>query len=162
VDASGRVTGGAARVAANGGSAHVYVTGGPTVLARARDVLAAVPGVGEMLGPEAFKALGLPGPEQDPTQGDLVLHVAEGWFITGHARPEEAATASGYRGTHGHRPDDPRLHAGFVAAGPSVVAGARAGVLDQREVAPTVAAMLGVKLPAAERAPSPVVLARSA
>jgi predicted AlkP superfamily pyrophosphatase or phosphodiesterase len=161
VDASGAVTGGDARVAANGGSAHVYVTGGPRVLGRAREVLEATPGVGEVLGPDAFDALGLPHPAQDPTQGDLLLHAAEGWFITGHATIEGAGTASGYRGTHGHRPDDPRLHAGFVAAGPSIVESAQGGVLDQRDVAPTVAAMLGLKLPTAERAPSPLVLRRS-
>jgi hypothetical protein len=50
------------------------------------------------------------------------------------------------------------LHAGFVAAGPSVAEGARLGVLDQLDVAPTVAAMLGVKLPAAARPPSPLIL----
>ena len=160
VDAAGYVIGGAARVAANGGSAHVYVAGGPRVQARAREVLEATPGVGEVLGPGAFGGLGLPRPEQDPTQGDFVLHAAEGWFFTSHATPERAASARDYRGTHGHRPDDPRLHAGFVAAGPSIVAGGKAGVLDQRDVAPTVAAMLGLKLPTAERAPSPLVLAR--
>jgi predicted AlkP superfamily pyrophosphatase or phosphodiesterase len=158
VDGAGHVISGEARVVANGGSAHVYVTGGRGSLERAREVLAAAPGVGEVLGPEAFVELGLPRPEQDPTQGDLVLHAAEGWFFTRHATPEHAATALPYRGTHGHRPDDPRLHAGLIAAGPSIVAGARVGVLDQLDVAPTAAAMLGLKLPAAERAASPLLL----
>jgi predicted AlkP superfamily pyrophosphatase or phosphodiesterase len=98
--------------------------------------------------------------EGDRTQGDLVLHAAEGWFFSRHATPEQAAGAPGYRGTHGHRTDDPRLHAGFVAAGPSIVAGARVGVLDQREVAPTAAAMLGLTMPTAERPPSPLLLRR--
>jgi hypothetical protein len=160
VDAGGEITGGEARVAVNGGSAHVYVTGGARAVARAREVLEAAAGVSEVLTPGTFGTLGLPSPEQDPTQGDLVLHAAEDWFFAGHATLERAATAKNYRGTHGHRPDDPRLHAGFVAAGPSVVGGARVGVMDQRDVAPTVAAMLGVKLPTAERAPSPLVLAR--
>src|SRR6185369_11340442 len=80
---------------------------------RVREVLAAAPGVDEVA---------LPRPEEDPTQGDLVLHAAEGWFFSRHATPEQAAGAPGYRGTHGHRTDDPRLHAGFVAAGPSIVA----------------------------------------
>jgi hypothetical protein len=109
----------------------------------------------------AFAELGLPRPEAGATQGDLVLHAAEGWFMTRHVMPEHAATALDYRGTHGHWPDDARLHAGFVAAGPSIAAGARVGVLDQRDVAPTAAAMLGVALPTAERPPSPLILRRA-
>ena len=161
VDTSGQVTGGEARVVANGGSAHVYVAPGRGHLERAREVLAAAPGVAEVLGPETFADLGLPRPQDDPTQGDLVLHAAEGWFITRHATVEDAATALDYRGTHGHRPDDPRLHAGFVAAGPSIHTGTRVGVLDQLDIAPTAAAILGVALPTAERPPSPLILRRA-
>jgi hypothetical protein len=160
LDHAGHVTGGEARVVANGGSSHVYVAPGRGNVERVREVLAAAPGVAEVVGPEAFADLGLPRPEEDPTQGDLVLHAAEGWFFSRHATPEQAAGAPGYRGTHGHRTDDPRLHAGFVAAGPSIVAGARVGVLDQREVAPTAAAMLGLTMPTAERPPSPLLLRR--
>jgi predicted AlkP superfamily pyrophosphatase or phosphodiesterase len=158
LDAAGHVVGGEARVVANGGSAYVYVTPGRGNVERVRAVLAAAPGVAEVVGPEAFADLGLPRPEDDPTQGDLVLHAAEGWFFTRHPTPEHAARALDYRGTHGHRPDDPRLHAALVAAGPSLRAGARVGVLDQRDVAPTAAAMLGLALPTAERPPSPLLL----
>jgi predicted AlkP superfamily pyrophosphatase or phosphodiesterase len=158
VDAAGHVVGGSARVVANGGSAHVYVTGGRRELERVRDVLAVTPGVQETLGPEAFADLGLPQPADDPTQGDLVLHAADGWFFTSHATLEHAAAARDYRGTHGHRPDDPRLHAGFVAAGPSIASGARLDVLDQLDVAPTAAAILGVGLPTALRPPSHLIL----
>jgi predicted AlkP superfamily pyrophosphatase or phosphodiesterase len=158
VDAAGRVTEATARVVANGGAAHVYVAPGPGNVERVRDVLAATPGVGEVLGPDAFAEVGLPRPEHDQTQGDLVLHAAEDWFFSRHTSVEQAAAATRYRGTHGHRPEDPRLHAGFVAAGPSIAEGARLGVLDQLDVAPTIAAMLGVKLPAAARPPSPLIL----
>jgi predicted AlkP superfamily pyrophosphatase or phosphodiesterase len=160
VDGAGHIVGGDVRVVANGGSAHVYVAPGRGTVERTRDVLAAVPGVQEVIDPGAFSALGLPQPGEDPTQGDLILHAAEGWFFTGHATFEAAATARDYRGTHGHRPDDPRLHAGFVAAGPSIHTGARVGVLDQRDIAPTAAAILGVALPTAERPPSPLILRR--
>jgi predicted AlkP superfamily pyrophosphatase or phosphodiesterase len=160
VDAAGHVTGGIARVATNGGAAHVYVVPGRGNVERAAEVMAATPGVGEVLRPAAFPELGLPQPDRDPTQGDLVLHAAEGWFFTRHATAEGAATALGYRGTHGHRPDDPRLHAGFIAAGPSVVASADVGLLDHLDVAPTLAAMLGVKLETAERPPSPRLVRR--
>jgi predicted AlkP superfamily pyrophosphatase or phosphodiesterase len=160
VDRAGQIAGGDARVVANGGSAHVYVTSARTTVERVRDVLAATPGVQETLGPEAFPALGLPRPTEDVTQGDLILHASDGWFFTDHATLEAAATARDYRGTHGHRPDDPRLHAGFVAAGPSIVSGKGIDVLDQLDIAPTAAAMLGVKLPTAMRPPALQVLRR--
>jgi predicted AlkP superfamily pyrophosphatase or phosphodiesterase len=160
VDSAGHVAGGEARAVANGGSSHVYVTGGRTSIERAREVLAAAPGVQEVLGPESFPALGLPQPAEDPTQGDLILHAADGWFFTSHASLEQAAGARDYRGTHGHRPDAAGLHAGFIAAGPSITIGARLGLLDQLDVAPTAAAILGIKLPAAMRPPSAQILRR--
>jgi hypothetical protein len=147
-------------VTANGGSAHVYVGTERGAAERAREVLAATPGVAEVLGPETFAELGLPAPAHDSTQGDLVLHAAEGWYFTSDATPERAAAASSYRGTHGHRTEDARLHAALLAAGPSIVEGGRAGVLDQLDVAPTVAAILGLRLSAAERAASPALLRR--
>jgi predicted AlkP superfamily pyrophosphatase or phosphodiesterase len=160
VDASGVVCSSQARVTANGGSAHVYVGAGRGAGERAREVLAAVPGVAEVLGPETFANLGLPHPAEDPTQGDLVLHAAEGWYFTSHATQERAAAALAYRGTHGHMSSDGRLHAAFLAAGPSIVGSARTGVLDQLDVAPTIASILGVRLAAAERSAAPSVLRR--
>ena len=160
VDARGAILSGRGRVTANGGSAHVYVGTERGAAERAREVLAAAPGVAEVLGPETFAELGLPAPVDDSTQGDLVLHAAEGWYFTSHATPERAAAAASYRGTHGHRTDDPRLHAAFLAAGPSIVAGGRPGVLDHLDVAPTVAAILGLRLSAAERKASPALLRR--
>jgi predicted AlkP superfamily pyrophosphatase or phosphodiesterase len=59
--------------------------------------------------------------------------------------------------THGHFPDDPRLHAAFIAAGPGVSVG-RIGVLDQLDVAPTAAALLDMAMPTAERRASALVL----
>ena len=158
LDARGHVTGATARAATNGGSAHVYVKPGRGNVERVREVLAATPGVSQVLAPDAFAALGLPRPEDDATQGDLVLHAAEGWFFSRHTTMEHAASALGYRGTHGHFPDDPRLHAAFLAAGPAVARGGPIGVLDQLDVAPTAAALLGVAMPTAERQASPLVL----
>ena len=121
LDSRGAIVPGRARVTANGGSAHVYVGRERGAQERAREVLAAAPGVAEVLGPDTFADLGLPQPADDSTQGDLVLHAAEGWYFSSHPTREEAAAAVSYRGTHGHRTDDPRLHAALLAAGPSIV-----------------------------------------
>ena len=160
LDSRGAIVPGRARVTANGGSAHVYVGRERSAQERAREVLAAAPGVAEVLGPDTFADLGLPQPADDSTQGDLVLHAAEGWYFSSDPTREGAAAAVSYRGTHGHRAADPRLHAALLAAGPSIVENARTGVLDQLDVAPTVAAILGVKLASAARGAAPTLLRR--
>jgi predicted AlkP superfamily pyrophosphatase or phosphodiesterase len=116
-------------------------------------------GVAAVLGPEDYADLGLPAPADDPTQGDLMLTAADGWHFGDHATPEAAAHAPRYRGSHGHLPDDPRLLAGLVAAGPRIASGRRIGEASHLDVAPTVAAILGLTLPAAERPPLQALLA---
>jgi predicted AlkP superfamily pyrophosphatase or phosphodiesterase len=163
LDGQGTILGHRARVAANGGAAHVYVEDGPrrdALVARVRERFTGAPGIALVLGPETFLDVGLPRPCDDATQGDLVLVAADGWYFGGHATAEAAAAAPRYRGMHGQLPDDPRLRAGFVAAGPGIAEGVRIGNLDHLDVAPTLAALLGVKLVDAERAPVRALLRR--
>ncbi|HEY7654090.1 MAG TPA: alkaline phosphatase family protein [Methylomirabilota bacterium] len=156
LDRRGVIVGHDVRVVANGGSAHVYVGRGAShqlLVDRMRERLAALPGVEAVLDAAECRERGLPDPAQDPTQGDLMLTAADGWHFGDHGTAELAAAAPIYRATHGHLPEDPRLLAGFVAAGPGVAEGARIGPLDALDVAPTVAAVLGVTLPRARRPP---------
>ena len=44
----------------------------------------------------------------------------------------------------------PELHASFFIAGPGIPAGKSLGEVDMRDIAPTLAAILGVRLPRAE------------
>ena len=53
-------------------------------------------------------------------------------------------------GAHGHLPDLPDLHASFFLVGPGVPAGRALGIVDMRDIAPTLAQRLGVALPSAE------------
>jgi predicted AlkP superfamily pyrophosphatase or phosphodiesterase len=53
-------------------------------------------------------------------------------------------------GTHGYLPDNPDLRASFFIMGRGVAAGRDLGVIDMRQIAPTFAGILGVKLPAAK------------
>lgn len=53
-------------------------------------------------------------------------------------------------GTHGGLPDLPELRAAFFLVGPGVVAGRSLGVIDMRDVAPTLAHVVGLSLPAAD------------
>lgn len=60
---------------------------------------------------------------------------------------------SGQRGTHGYFPDHPEMHATFILAGPGVPAKGSLGEIDMRDIAPTLAKLLGVALPSADGKP---------
>ena len=53
-------------------------------------------------------------------------------------------------GTHGQSPDTPDLRAAFFLTGPGVPAGKNLGVIDMRDIAPTLAKEVGLKLPSAD------------
>jgi predicted AlkP superfamily pyrophosphatase or phosphodiesterase len=82
-----------------------------------------------------------------PTGGDLYLSLAPGYDVSASPRGpvvEEIAP----RGVHGLDPERAEMQAGFVVAGPGVAAGARLGPIRQIDVAPTLAALLGLDPPA--------------
>jgi hypothetical protein len=56
-------------------------------------------------------------------------------------------------GTHGYLPDRPEMRASFFLMGKTIAAGRDLGVIDMRQVAPTIAAVLGVAMPTAKAAP---------
>jgi predicted AlkP superfamily pyrophosphatase or phosphodiesterase len=59
-------------------------------------------------------------------------------------------TESAYRGMHGYVPDRKEMNSTFVIAGPGVAAGKSLGEIDMRDIAPTLAPILGVHLAQAE------------
>jgi len=59
----------------------------------------------------------------------------------------------GSRGSHGFSPDYPEMRASFFAIGSGVARHRDLGIVDMRQVAPTVAGILGVKIPTAKAAP---------
>jgi predicted AlkP superfamily pyrophosphatase or phosphodiesterase len=54
------------------------------------------------------------------------------------------------RGSHGHLPENKEVDASFFLAGPGIPAGRDLGRVDMRDIAPTLAALLGLRLPQAE------------
>ena len=54
------------------------------------------------------------------------------------------------KGTHGYDPNQPRLHGTFVAWGAGIKAGAKPGTMNNTDVAPTMAQLLGLKIPDAD------------
>ncbi len=68
-----------------------------------------------------------------------------GWRTTG-----PLVTPSTQRGAHGYLPDVPEMRASFFIAGPGVPVGRSLGEIDMRDIAPTLARFLGVRLAHAE------------
>jgi predicted AlkP superfamily pyrophosphatase or phosphodiesterase len=56
-------------------------------------------------------------------------------------------------GTHGYLPDHPELRSAFFAMGGSLPHHCDAGLIDMRQIAPTIADYMGVKLPEASQPP---------
>ena len=57
-------------------------------------------------------------------------------------------------GTHGYPPDDPDMYSSFFAIGPHLDRGHNLGRIDMRQIAPTIAKILGVRLAAASATPT--------
>ncbi|MGD0097810.1 MAG: ectonucleotide pyrophosphatase/phosphodiesterase [Terracidiphilus sp.] len=65
------------------------------------------------------------------------------------AHPEE-------KGGHGFSPEFPEMHASFFAAGAGIAHHHDLGVIDMRQIAPTVAGILKLSMPSAEAEPLPI------
>ncbi|HWF39241.1 MAG TPA: ectonucleotide pyrophosphatase/phosphodiesterase [Candidatus Acidoferrales bacterium] len=70
----------------------------------------------------------------------------------GYSLVGETSTPAPGTGTHGYLPDRPEMRASFFVMGQKIAAGRDVGVIDMRQVAPTVAGILGVSLPTAKAA----------
>jgi hypothetical protein len=82
-----------------------------------------------------------------------MLAAAAGVLFTDHATAAGAARAPVYRAGHGHLPRIEQLAAAFVMAGPGVPSGVKLETAPMLSLAPTVARLLRVELPAAEAPP---------
>lgn len=104
-------------------------------------------GVAQILEPAEFQKLGLPAPDKNPEAPHLVLLTGPGYsFNDGLEAPVVGETTATYRGTHGHNPHPAYMHATFVAAGAGIRPGVRLKLARNLDVAPTIAALLGVPL----------------
>ena len=76
-----------------------------------------------------------------------------GYYALCDATSPLLAEVQGPLGSHGFSPEYPEMRAAFFIAGPGIAAHRDLGVIDMRRIAPTVAQVLGVHLPAGGQAP---------
>ncbi|HYM35973.1 MAG TPA: alkaline phosphatase family protein, partial [Steroidobacteraceae bacterium] len=84
-------------------------------------------------------------------EADWVVECAPGFYVGGALRGELIAPAP-MKGMHGYVPDQSAMHASFFMQGAGV-GKHTVGVVDMRQLAPTFAKILGVKLPSATQSP---------
>lgn len=72
-----------------------------------------------------------------------------GWR-TGYALDGPVLSKTKPDGTHGELPDVPDLRAAFFVVGPGLPAGRSLGIIDMRDIAPTLAHLDGLALPSAD------------
>ncbi len=77
---------------------------------------------------------------------DFLVEFAPGFYFGGDTQGELLRPGVS-KGTHGYLPSRPEMHASFFIRGPNIDAGRDLGVIDMRQIAPTLAGILGVRLP---------------
>jgi predicted AlkP superfamily pyrophosphatase or phosphodiesterase len=138
-----------AYVLAEGGTAFVYVTrpdASGDLLRRVRNSLEQLEGVDRVIDAAGYAALGLPSPADNEQMAALLLTAKDGYGFGGSADGEPVVETSDRLGQHGYLASDPQMNAIFVAAGRGIARGTKMGTIDNVDVAPTIAALLGLDL----------------
>jgi len=145
VDASGALTGWKAIAWDQGGSAIVVLREPQDDSTRAvvRDLLRGLSGIGGILEGEEARALG------GYPEAAFLVGLAKGFRGGGGlAGPVVRPVKMG--GTHGYLPTVPEMESAFFLVGEGVPRGLALGRIDMRDIAPTLAAVLGVALDGTE------------
>ncbi|HMI51583.1 MAG TPA: alkaline phosphatase family protein [Candidatus Saccharimonadales bacterium] len=150
VDEKGKLSDWKAMPWTNGGSAAIVLkdSADAETLARVRELLAGTAadpanGIDRVLdADELHKRGGYP-------NASFFVSMKPGWWLaTTLDAPIVAKVKVG--GTHGELPDLPDLRSSFFLVGPGIPAGRSLGLIDMRDIAPTLAHVAGLALPTAD------------
>ena len=147
---------GDAWVVPEGGTAMVYVTNADRkaeLIPKLKAFYAQAEGIERVYGAEDFAKLGLPTSAQSDQAPDLVLAAKPDYCFAGDSGKSFVSSATG--GTHGFLNSDPNMQAIFLAWGAGVPKGVRLGSITNRDVAPTIARLLGIEFKSAKSAALP-------
>jgi predicted AlkP superfamily pyrophosphatase or phosphodiesterase len=146
-----------AQIISEGGIAMVYLTNPETQSADAdqvRTLMKEQEGIAEILEPQTYGALGLPAPAKNRQMAEMILVAKPGYAFNNNARGDDYVTevtlAEGSQGHHGYLSTNPKMNALFVAWGRGIKRGTKIGLVDNIDVAPTIAKLLGLDLPTAQ------------
>lgn len=143
-----------AYVMSQGGMAFAYILDPARkteLLPKVREILARTEGIAQVLDGREGPSLGMPTPEENQGMGDLILYPKPGFaFSAGVTGDATTAPTTNYGGTHGFPASDPELDGIFIASGAGIRRGVRLDRIQNLDVAPTIARLLGLSLPNVE------------
>jgi predicted AlkP superfamily pyrophosphatase or phosphodiesterase len=164
IQGSGKTETRTAYCMAEGGACAVYIMDRDRrdqIARQLRAELGKQEGVQRVFDVGEFAAIGQPTPTENPRGADLWL-AAKRDYAFSEASGGELVTVKQPKltGTHGYLPDQPDMLSLCIVSGPAVKAGTKLGKIRAIDIAPTVASILGVELPAAEGRPLQRLLGR--
>jgi predicted AlkP superfamily pyrophosphatase or phosphodiesterase len=147
----GRIVSGRVLAVAEGGIAMIYLTDPSTADGDRQAVIRLfrdAEGIAAILEPNDYPRYHLPQPADNQAMGDLVLAAREGYAFSLDATGDALVVASSNptAGDHGFLSTEPKMNAIFVAAGAGIKAGTKISTIDNIDVAPTIARLLGISL----------------
>jgi predicted AlkP superfamily pyrophosphatase or phosphodiesterase len=83
----------------------------------------------------------------------FVVVLKPGYYMGTNLRGELVTDLQEAHGGHGFSPEFPEMRAAFFASGAGIASHRDLGLIDMRQIAPTVAALLGIPMPSAKAQP---------
>lgn len=139
-----------AYVMAQGGMAFAYILDPARkeeLRPRLMEILGRLEGVDRVLDGREGPSLGMPTPDENQGMGDIILYPKAGFTFSAAAAGDVlVAPTTNYGGSHGFPASDPDLDGIFIASGAGINRGVRLERVRSIDVAPTMAALLGVQI----------------
>jgi len=147
-----KITGGKVRSVGQGGATFIYVldqANRDALIASLAEKFQSVEGVQLVITPKDYAKYGMVDPQKNPKMADLVLSAKKGYSFSDSLAGDLVVTpkTDDVKGTHGYDSNEDGLHGTFVAWGAGIKPGAKLGTINNTDVAPTIADLLGLKMP---------------
>lgn len=133
-----------------GGAAFLYVldeANREAIISQMAKRFRDVEGIETVIEPKDFAKFGHQLPSENPHEPDLMLAAKDGYSFSGKDEGDDIInTIDGQRGDHGYSPFNEQMDGIFVAAGAGIKPGVVLDQIHNTDVAPTAAALLGLKM----------------
>jgi len=139
-----------------GGEASLFIrddTKRAALVQELKTYFATVPGVAGGYTNEEAQKFGIPASGSTDQAPDLYLTALPGYSFNGGTQGPMTSDLASPRGTHGYLNTDPDMEALFIISGAHIRPGIDLGSITNLRVAPTIAKILDVSLPAAKEGP---------